>query len=119
MINGVHALIHAKEPEKARAFFRDVLEWEHVDAGDGWLIFAMPPAEVGVHPLMEGEEQRHEVYLMCEDIEAAVKKIEAAGIECSEVQNTGWGKLTSFQLPGGGPMGMYEPLHPVAIRRQK
>lgn len=119
MINGVHALIYARDAEKARAFFRDVLDWPFVDAGHGWLIFAMPPSEVGVHPTMPGDAQSHQLYLMCEDIKRAVAELESRGVQCAPVQDAGFGLLTSFELPGGGPLGMYQPRHPVAAGKKK
>jgi predicted enzyme related to lactoylglutathione lyase len=119
MINGVHALIYARDAEKARAFFRDVLDWPHVDAGHGWLIFAMPPSEVGVHPIMEGDSQSHQLYLMCEDIKQAVAALEKQGIQCAPIQDAGFGIMTSFELPGGGPLGMYQPRHPIAAGKKK
>ena len=119
MINGVHALIYARDTEKARAFFRDVLDWPFVDAGHGWLIFAMPPSEVGVHPIMEGDAQSHQLYLMCDDIKKAVKALEKKGVQCAPLQDAGFGIMTSFEIPGGGPLGMYQPRHPVAAGKKK
>lgn len=119
MINGVHALIYARDAEKARAFLRDVLDWPYVDAGHGWLIFAMPPSEVGVHPIMEGEKQSHELYLMVDDIKKAVKALEKKGVQCAPIQDAGFGIMTSFELPGGGPLGMYQPRHPIAAGKKK
>ena len=119
MINGVHALIYARDAESVRAFFRDVFDWPYVDAGHGWLIFALPPAEVGVHPIMEGDSYSHQIYLMCDDIKQAVKKLEKAGVQCAPVQDAGFGLLTSFELPGGGPFGIYQPRHPIAAGKKK
>ena len=114
MIHGVHALIYAHDAVKARAFLRDVLGWPHVDAGHGWLIFEMPPSEIGVHPMMEGESYSHHLYLMCKDIKKTVAKLEKKGVQCAPVQDAGFGLLTSFELPGAGPLGLYEPRHPLA-----
>lgn len=119
MITGVHALIYARDAEKARAFFRDVLDWPFVDAGHGWLIFALPPAEVGVHPTMPGDPESHQLFLMTDDVQAAVKKLEKLGFQCAPVVDQGFGLLTSFELPGGGAMGMYQPKHPIAAGKKK
>ena len=123
MLIGIHALIYAHDAEKARAFLRDVFEWPYVDAHGGWLIFKLPPSELGVHPIMPGDKQSHELYLMVEDIKKAVAALEKKGVQCAPVQDAGFGLLTSFELPGGGPVGMYQPRHPLAInlkaRRKK
>lgn len=113
MINGVHALIYASDADKVRAFFRDVLGFPAVDAGHGWLIFALPPAELGVHPA-EGKVY-HELYLICDDIQSTVRDLQRKGVACAPVQDVGWGKVTSINVPGGGEMGLYEPRHPTAI----
>jgi catechol 2,3-dioxygenase-like lactoylglutathione lyase family enzyme len=109
MINGAHVIILSKQPEADRAFFRDVLGLRHVDVGGGWLIFALPPSEVAVHP--SGEESAHEFYLMCEDVNALVTELTERGIRCGPVEDQGWGLLTSLTLPGGGTLGAYEPRH--------
>lgn len=114
MITGIHALIYARDADKARAFFRDVLDWPHVDAGHGWLIFALPPAEVGVHPTMEGDPESHQLYLMTDDVKKAVAKLEKLGHQCAPIRDAGFGLMTSFELPGGGALGMYQPRHPIA-----
>jgi catechol 2,3-dioxygenase-like lactoylglutathione lyase family enzyme len=114
MINGVHALIYANDAEKARAFFRDVLGFRSVDAGEGWLIFALPPAEVGIHPADEDGEF-HELYLMCDDVERTIAELKVKGVDCTPVQNVGWGLRTSFEIPGGGTIGLYQPRHATAI----
>lgn len=113
MFTGAHILLYAKDAERARAFFRDVLELRCVDAGEGWLIFALPPAELGVHPVMDVEH--HRLYLMTSDVNAAVRKLAARGVTCAPVENQGFGLMTSFEIPGGGTLGMYEPRHPTAI----
>jgi hypothetical protein len=109
MINGAHVIIQSKEPEADRAFFRDVLGLTHVDVGGGWLIFALPPAEVAVHP--SDKDGVHEFYLMCEDVSALVDQLSAGGIDCGPIEDQGWGLLTSVTLPGGGSLGIYEPRH--------
>jgi catechol 2,3-dioxygenase-like lactoylglutathione lyase family enzyme len=112
-ITGAHALLYTSEPEQLRAVLRDVFGWKHVDAGDGWLIFALPPAEVGVHP---GEALSHHVSLMCDDIEATVAELRAKGIEFrGEPENQRFGIVTMMVLPGGVEMQLYQPLHPTAI----
>ena len=110
MINGAHCIIYSKNPEADRGFFRDVLQLNHVDVGHGWLIFALPPAEVAVHPAQENET--HELYLMCADIEALMKTLSERGIECGELHRERWGLLIRLTLPGGGKLGVYQPLHP-------
>jgi hypothetical protein len=112
VINGVHALIYSREADEVRSFFRDVLARPSVDAGDGWLIFALPPAELAVHPT-EGSAH-HELYLMCDDIEGTMQELEGKGLDCKPVKDEGWGLVTSIQLPGGDEIGLYEPKHPVA-----
>jgi predicted enzyme related to lactoylglutathione lyase len=112
MINGVHAIVFTREPEELRAFFGDVLGFPSVDAGGGWLIFALPPAEVAAHPADEGGH--HELYLMCDDIQATVAELERKGVELSgPVTEEGFGLMTAIKLPGGGELGLYEPRHPI------
>lgn len=112
MINGMHALIYSADADADRVFLSDVLGLSSVDAGDGWLIFALPPAEVAVHP---GEQAVHELYLMCDDIEATVAELTAKGAEFTgPVSDAGWGLLTAIKLPSGGQVGIYEPRHPTA-----
>ena len=111
-ITGAHWLIYSKDPEADRAFFRDVLGFRAVDAGGGWLIFALPPAEVAAHPADdEAVNGRHELYLMCDDVESLVAAMKARGLACSPVLNRGWGMLTQMTLPGGGKLGVYQPRH--------
>lgn len=109
MITGSHVIVYSTDAEADRAFFRDVLEYPHVDAGDGWLIFRLPPAEVAVHPT-DGAPA-HELYLMCDDITATVAELAAGGVTCAPVSDAGWGLLTRIRLPGGGELGLYEPRH--------
>jgi catechol 2,3-dioxygenase-like lactoylglutathione lyase family enzyme len=113
MINGVHALLYANDADKTRAFLRDLLGLRCVDAGEGWLIFALPPAELGVHP-QEGEVH-HQLYFMCDDVAATVAELSAKGVKCSEVRDQGWGLVTSLEVPGAGSIGIYQPRHPTAI----
>jgi catechol 2,3-dioxygenase-like lactoylglutathione lyase family enzyme len=115
MINGLHALIHAQDAEKVRAFFRDVLGFRSVDAGRGWLIFAMPPAELAVHPTEGGEPSRHELYMMCDDLAATMSELAAKGVVCGPVTEARWGSITTIDVPGAGKMGLYQPKHPTAL----
>ena len=109
MINGAHVIVYSRSPEKDRAFLRDVLRLPHVDVGDGWLIFGLPPSEVAVHPSEENDV--HELYLMCDDVAAFITAVKKHRITCSPVQNRGWGLVTQLTLPGGGKLGVYEPRH--------
>lgn len=113
MIFGAHVIVYSKDAEADRAFLRDVLGLSNVDAGRGWLIFALPPAEVAVHPA-EGSD-RHELYLMCEDLKAEMSALAKKGVKCSKVEEAHWGSLTNIRLPGGGELGLYQPKHPLAI----
>jgi hypothetical protein len=109
MITGAHSIIYSTNADADRAFLRDVLNLPNVDVGDGWLIFGLPPAEVAVHPAEENDV--HEFYLMCDDIEALVAEMNKHKIACSPVHNMGWGVLTQVTLPGGGKLGIYQPRH--------
>jgi catechol 2,3-dioxygenase-like lactoylglutathione lyase family enzyme len=109
MLNGAHAVIYSRDAERDRAFLRDVLGLKGVDAGGGWLIFGLPPAEVAVHPGEANDE--HELFLMCDDVEAFVSEMRARGVECAPIQTPGWGVLTQIRLPGGGKLGVYQPRH--------
>jgi catechol 2,3-dioxygenase-like lactoylglutathione lyase family enzyme len=113
MIFGAHVIIHSSDEEADRAFLRDVLGFSNVDAGHGWLIFALPPAEVAVHPAEESGRQ--ELYFMCDDVKAEMASLAARGVQCSECQEARWGSITRLRLPGGSEVGLYEPRHPVAI----
>jgi hypothetical protein len=114
MITGAHAIIFSTDAEGVRAFFRDTLGFSSVDAGGGWLIFALPPAELGIHPIEAGSQ--HELYLMCDDIHQTVADLEAKGVEFTgDVTEAGFGLLASFKIPGGGQLSIYQPRHPTAI----
>jgi len=114
MIIGAHAILYAKKADEVRAFFRDILKYPFVDAGHGWLIFALPPAELAVHPAEN--EQYHELYLMCDDIEKTVTDLKSPGVTfLRPVQNAGFGKVTAIQLPGGLELGLYQPRHPTVL----
>ena len=119
MILGTHTILYAEGAEDARAFFRDVLGLGSVDAGEGWLIFALPPGELGVHPIEAGGSGGHELYLVCDDIGRTVEELRGKGVEfVGDVTDQGWGLLTSLRIPGGGELGLYEPRHPTALQLQ-
>jgi len=109
MIVGVHSVIYSKNPDADRAFLRDVLELPNIDVGDGWLIFGLPPSELAVHP--SEKNNVHELYLMCDDVEAFIVTMNERNVRCSPVQNLGWGMLTQITLPGGGALGVYQARH--------
>jgi catechol 2,3-dioxygenase-like lactoylglutathione lyase family enzyme len=114
VIAGAHTLLYAEDPEQARAFFRDVLAFPQVDAGDGWLIFALPPGELGIHPVERTEHVngRTELYLMCHDIERTREELERRGVDfTAPVSDEGFGLLTRFKVPGAGEAWLYEPRH--------
>jgi hypothetical protein len=113
MINGAHIILYSKDAEADRVFFRDVLGFNSVDAGRGWLIFALPPAEAAVHPA-DGPPS-HELYFMCEDLQAEIAALSARNVACSEVQEARWGSITKLRLPSGSEIGLYQPKHPTAI----
>jgi catechol 2,3-dioxygenase-like lactoylglutathione lyase family enzyme len=115
MIFGAHVIVYSKDATADRAFFKEVLGFSSVDAGHGWLIFALPPAEVAVHP--DEQNSRHELYFMCEDLKAEIAALGKKGVRCSEVQEARWGSVTKIRLPGGGEVGLYQPKHPTAVAR--
>jgi predicted enzyme related to lactoylglutathione lyase len=120
VINAAHSIIYAEDADKARAFFRDVLDFPNVDAHDGWLIFKLPPSELGIHPA--GTDERpgptgghQELYLMCDDIAATVADLEAKGVQfTSGIVEAGFGRMTHLSVPGAGEIGLYEPRHRTA-----
>lgn len=114
MIIGTHALIYSKNANADRAFLRDVLGFSHVDAGGGWLIFALPPAEIGVHP--SAENGAHAVSFMTDNIEDEIARLRAAGIACTAPEDRRFGLVSEMTLPGGGQIQIYQPLHPLAIK---
>jgi hypothetical protein len=114
MIYGAHVIIYSKDPEADRSFFRDVLKYEWVDAGHGWLIFALPPAEVAMHP--SDENDVHELFLMCDDIQAFISTMKDQMVECSPVDEQRWGLITRLTLPGGGKLGIYQPKHASPLK---
>ena len=113
MIFGAHVIVYSKNAEADRAFFRDVLGFTSVDAGHGWLIFALPPGEAAVHPSDESGTQ--ELYFMCDDLKSEMASLAKKNVECSEVQEARWGSITKMRLPGGGEVGLYQPKHPTAL----
>jgi catechol 2,3-dioxygenase-like lactoylglutathione lyase family enzyme len=115
MITGAHIVIHTKDPEADRTFFRDVLKFPSVDAGHGWLIFAMPTAEAAFHD--SDHNDQHELFLMCDDIAATLQDLKSKKVNVSDVTQQRWGKLATFTLPGGGHVGIYEPQHASPLKR--
>jgi catechol 2,3-dioxygenase-like lactoylglutathione lyase family enzyme len=113
MILGAHIIIYSKDAEQDRAFFRDVLKYPAVDAGHGWLIFALPPAELALHP--SDENGVHELYLMCRDVQAFIAEMRTKQVACSPVDEQRWGSITRLTLPGGGRIGVYQPKHPSPL----
>ena len=109
MINGAHVIVYSQDADADRAFLRDVLEFPHVDAGAGWLIFKAPPTEIAVHPV-EGPAA-HDLYLMCDDLDATMSQLAAKGVTCAAVTDARWGRLSRLRLPSGGEIGIYEPRH--------
>ena len=114
MILGAHVILYSADAGADRTFFRDVLGFDAVDAGGGWLIFALPPAELALHPHETGGA--HELYLMCDDVQTTVEELTAKGVEfLRDVSDEGFGLLTAIRLPGGGELGLYEPRHPSPL----
>ena len=111
-VNGVHLLLYSSQPEELRATLRDVFGWKHVDAHEGWLIFALPPAELGIHP---GDQPAHEISLMCDDLPSTMAELKAKGIEFGEPVQAGFGTTVTMVLPGGVEMQLYQPRHPTAL----
>jgi catechol 2,3-dioxygenase-like lactoylglutathione lyase family enzyme len=115
VIFGAHIVIYSRDAAADRAFFRDVLGLASVDAGHDWLIFALPPAELAVHPVGGGGS--HELYLMCDDLRSEMDTLAEKGVQCSDIEEARWGSVTKLQLPGGGAVGLYQPRHPTAHPR--
>lgn len=126
MLFGAHVLLYSDDAEADRAFLRDVLGLRGLDVGGGWLIFALPPAEVAVHPTDGASRQMHAgrpllgavLYLMCDDVRAYVRQLAGKGVVCSEISEEPWGMRTTIPLPSGGELGLYQPSHPVAFERK-
>jgi catechol 2,3-dioxygenase-like lactoylglutathione lyase family enzyme len=115
MMFGAHVIVSSKDATADRAFLRDVLGLSSVDAGHGWLIFTLPPAEVAVHPAKETDG--NELYFMCDDLKTEIAALGEKGVHCSEVLEARWGSITHIRLPGGGAVGLYQPKHPLAFTR--
>jgi catechol 2,3-dioxygenase-like lactoylglutathione lyase family enzyme len=113
MIFGAHVVLYSKDAAADRAFCRDVLGFGSVDAGHGWLIFALPPAEMAVHPAEELE--RHELFFMCDDLKAEIVALGEKGVRVTDLQEARWGSIAKIHLPGGGEVGLYQPKHPTAL----
>ena len=113
MISGAHVVLYSKDAEADRRFLRDTLGFKYVDAGHGWLIFALPPSEAAFHP-SEGNIG-HEIYFMCSDLKAEMASLAKRNVQFSAVEEARWGSITKLQLPGGGWIGLYQPRHPTAF----
>jgi catechol 2,3-dioxygenase-like lactoylglutathione lyase family enzyme len=118
-ITGAHVLLYTTDPDADRGFFRDVLGFRSVDAGHGWLIFRLPPSELALHPVDEGQGKEASLeavlYLMCDDVAETVRSLEGKGVKCTPLLEERWGIRTTFRLPSGGDVGLYQPTHPTAI----
>ncbi len=115
MIIGTHLISYSKNPEADRRFFREVLEFSHVDAGRDWLIFALPPSELAFHP---GEEEKQELYLLCDELDRTMAWLAQKGVQFDPPTEARWGRVTWFSLPSGTRVGLYQPYHPLAIARK-
>jgi catechol 2,3-dioxygenase-like lactoylglutathione lyase family enzyme len=113
MISGAHVIIYTKDAEADRTFFREVLGFQSVDAGHGWLIFALPPGEAAFHP--SDKNGPHELYFMCDNLKSEMAELAKKGFACSAVHEERWGSITKLRLPGGGEIGLYQPKHPTAL----
>ena len=112
MIHGAHVIVYSKDAEADRAFFRDVLGYPFADAGHGWLIFALPPAEVAIHP---ADAPKHELYLMCDDLKSEIAALTKKGVKFTDVEEARWGSITKLKLPSGAEVGLYQPKHKTAL----
>jgi hypothetical protein len=109
MIDGAHIIIYSKDAEADRVFLRDVVGFSGIDVGHGWFIFKLPPSEMAVHP--SDENDKHELFLMCSDLDGEIARLNRSGCACDPVSSQGWGRSTRLRLPGGGQLGLYEPRH--------
>lgn len=115
MITGAHVILFSRDADADRDFLHDVIGFDSVDAGGGWLIFALPPSEIAIHPAEEG---RHELYLMCDDIDATIGELQRKGVSMKlPIIEQRWGRVVHIELPGGGEVGLYQPKHPLPPRR--
>ena len=112
MISGAHVIINTKDADADRGFFRDILGFKSVDAGRGWLIFALPPAEAAFHP---SDQNSHELYFMCDDLQAEVAELTKKGVKCSAIEEARWGSIAKINLPSGAEIRLYQPKHPTAL----
>jgi len=112
MISGAHIVVYSKNAEADRAFFGNILGFDSVDVGHGWLIFALPPTEAAFHP---SENDTHELFFMCDDLKTEMASLAKKGVTCSKVEEARWGSITKMRLPSGGNVGLYQPKHPTAI----
>ncbi|MFZ0814757.1 MAG: VOC family protein [Candidatus Sulfotelmatobacter sp.] len=122
MINAAHIVIYSKDAEADRAFFRDVLKFSSVDAGHGWLIFAMPPLEAAFHDSGNNDSAsngKHELYFMCDDIAETLKELKSKSVNVSDVKEERWGKVAAITLPSGGKIGIYEPKHASPLKPKR
>jgi catechol 2,3-dioxygenase-like lactoylglutathione lyase family enzyme len=125
MIFGAHVLLYSRDPEADRTFFRDILQLKNVDVGGGWLIFALPPSEIAVHPSDGSFAQKHGdhallgalVYLMCDDVRETVNSLRMKNVVCGALDQEPWGIKTTVRLPSGGEIGLYQPMHQTAFAR--
>ncbi len=113
MISGTHVIVNSTNADADRAFFRDVLGFKSVDAGRGWLIFALPPAEAAFHPAETNDV--HQLYFMCDNLKSEMDLLAKKNVKCSEIHEERWGSITTLSLPGGGNIGLYQPKHPTAL----
>jgi len=113
MISGAHIVVYSKDADADRAFFRDVLRFRFVDAGRGWLIFALPPAEAAFHPA--DSNTVHELFFMCDDLQAEMAALAKQNVKCSNVEDARWGSMTKMSLPSGATIGLYQPKHPTSV----
>lgn len=113
MISGTHVIVYSNDAEADRAFFRDILDFKSVDAGHGWLIFALPPAEAAFHP--SDKNGPHELYFMCDNLKSEMAALAKKGVTCSAVHEERWGSITHIPLPSGSEIGLYQPKHPTAL----
>ena len=114
MINGVHGVIYSRNAEALRTFLRDTLAFPSIDAGEGWLLFGLPPAELGIHPA--DEVNHHELWLMCDDLRETVRQLKAKGVDCSSINKEDYGLSATIKLPGGDELGVFQPNHPTALQ---
>ena len=110
-ISGAHIVIYSKDADADRAFFRDTLGFNYVDANEGWLIFRLPPTEAAFHP--DENTNGYELYLMCDNLREQMTKLQSEGVKCTKIVEARWGSITKFRLPGGGKIGLYQPKHPI------